>query len=208
MLQPPFACKSLKANPLNKRISIRPSICIGLCISLFLLPVSWVFAWLAAVVIHEAGHLLTMRIMNIPIRSISIDLKGAIIEAGYFSPAEEFICALAGPAAGLGCLLVADHFPLLAVCGFVQSAYNLLPFPDYDGGRVLMLTLSRFLTRNKAEAVYRLIILTASVLLLLFGLFTWFILHLGPMFLFVCIIPVVKSSAIKIPCKQSKQIVQ
>ena len=49
----------------------------------------------------------------------------------------ELVCVLAGPAASLLLLLLVRPFPRLALCGFVQGVYNLLPLGRLDGARAV-----------------------------------------------------------------------
>lgn len=188
---------------MNNRIRIQPSLYIGICVSLFLLPIPWLLAWFVAALVHEIGHLIALKILQVPIHQITVDIKGTYIETGYLTPHAELICALAGPCAGLICLLLFLRlFPLLAVCGFVQSAYNLLPYPNYDGGRILCVVLKKFLSMKTAQLVYRGILISASAVLIFFGLYFWLAAKLGLIAFIICVIPVIKSGTIKIPCKQ------
>ena len=202
-----FADRLLKVTHLN-RINILPSFCVGCCIGLLVLPIHWVIAWFTAVLIHEAGHLLALKLLHVSIQRITLGLNGARIETGYISSQSEIISALAGPAAGLCCLLVSRIVPLLAMFGFFQSIYNLLPIPEFDGGRVLRAVLYRILPQHKADYINQLILIILSVSLVIAGVYFWYVYNLGPVVLMICIFPIIKSGLIKIPCKGSKHIVE
>lgn len=194
--------------PLNKKIVIAPSFCVGICISLLILPFPWVAAWFAAGLIHEFGHFFALKMFHIPVLRITVDFKGAFMETEYMPPIAELLSALAGPLAGLCCLLLSSYLPLLAVCAFVQSVYNLLPFPGYDGGRVLRVMMDRYLPPHIAEPAYRWFLILCCACMIVFGMYMWFTVKLGPVIFLFFLIPVIKSGIIKIPCKQSEQIVQ
>ena len=192
----------------NKKVVILPSVYIGLCVGLLLFPIGWLFAWFSAATIHELGHMIALRIFRIPITGMKISLNGAYIETGYIPPNQEWLCALAGPILGLSCLMLTSLFPLVAIFGFVQTVYNLLPFPNYDGGRAVYILLEMCFPTSVATKVYKVIIFISSVILVMFGFYLWISLGLGVMCMLICLLPVIKSYKIKTPCKQLKLIVQ
>lgn len=188
---------------MNNKIQIHPSLCIGICVSLFLLPIPWLFSWIIAALIHEVGHIISLKILQVPIHRITADINGTYIETGFLPPCAEFVCALAGPLSGFVCFIVfLKLFPLLAVCGLVQSLYNLLPYPNYDGGRILSVVLNRFLSARTALFAYRGITICSTAVLLFLGLYFWLVLKLGLIALIICMIPVLKTGITKIPCKR------
>lgn len=117
---------------------------------LLTLPLPWLAAAVAAAGIHEAGHLLAIRLLGADARKIQVGSTGAKIHTCFSDPWREFLCAAAGPGAGLLLLLAARWFPRIAVCGLVQSIYNLLPIYPLDGGRMLCSALKEWLP-EKAE---------------------------------------------------------
>ena len=117
---------------------------------LLTLPLPWLAGAVAAAGIHEAGHLLAIRLLGAPMSKIRVGCRGAKIHTCFSDPWREFLCAAAGPAAGLLLLLAARWFPRIAVCGLVQSIYNLLPVYPLDGGRMLFCVLER-MAPGKAE---------------------------------------------------------
>ena len=187
---------------------VRPLFCFGLCIAVIAFPIRIVLAWIVAAFIHELGHLVALKVLHIPVGKITLDLNGAMIESGYMSAISELVCALAGPIAGMLCLLGSTIVPYVALFGFLQSIYNLLPFPDYDGGRALNAVLHMLMPVNWAEKIYSMSVLVLTFALLFLGLYLWFGLDIGIASFLFCIIPPLKSGVVKIPCKGSKQIVQ
>lgn len=117
---------------------------------LLTLPLPWLAAAGAAAGIHEAGHLLAIRLLGADARKIQVGSTGAKIHTAFSEPWREFVCAAAGPAASLLLLLVAKLFPRIALCGFVQGLYNLLPIYPLDGGRMLFCVLEG-MAPGKAE---------------------------------------------------------
>lgn len=119
---------------------------------LLTLPLPWLAAAGAAAGIHEAGHLLAIWLLDDKASEIQVGCTGAKIHTAFSRPWREFVCAAAGPVAGLLLLLAARWFPRIAVCGLVQSAYNLLPIYPLDGGRMLCSALEEWLPA-KAEKI-------------------------------------------------------
>lgn len=119
---------------------------------LLTLPLPWLAAAGAAAGIHEAGHLLAIRLLGDKASEIQVGCTGAKIHTAFSRPWREFICAAAGPTASLLLLLVAKLFPRIALCGFVQGLYNLLPIYPLDGGRMLCSALKEWLPA-KAEKI-------------------------------------------------------
>ena len=192
----------------SNKIIVAPSFCVGICITLLLLPLPWVAAWLVSGVIHELGHYAALRIQHIPVDKITLSFRGAYMDVGCMRPHAEIITALAGPLAGLCCLFISSYFPFVAVCGFIQSVYNLLPFPDYDGGRALSVLLGYIFTIEQAEKIYRGAVIMLSVFLLALGVCLCFCANLGPFILLFFLFPILKSGFLKTPCKGAKEIVQ
>lgn len=119
---------------------------------LLTLPLPWFAAAVAAAGIHEAGHLLAIRLLGDKASEIQVGCTGAKIHTAFSRPWREFVCAAAGPAAGLLLLLAIRWFPRTAVCGLVQSTYNLLPIYPLDGGRMLFCVLEG-MAPGKAEKI-------------------------------------------------------
>lgn len=126
-------------------------------------------ALLLAAAAHECGHLAALRAAGCRVRGFSADAGGAVIERrGGAGPARELACLAAGPAAGLVYALAASYLGgrlgsdlLLCSAGMsaVLSAFNLLPAPPLDGGR-----MAQLLFGDRAAEIAGLI--TASALFL------------------------------------------
>ncbi len=70
---------------------------------------------------------------------------------------EEIIAALAGPIGGLALLFLSRWAPYVAICGAIQSAYNLIPLFPLDGGRAMLRLLQLMFHDAQGLAIYRVI---------------------------------------------------
>ena len=121
---------------MQNRFSVRPGFCLFLAMSLLLLPLKWVIAWVLAVVVHEACHYAALRTCKAEISKIELGFSGAVIETDI-AGIGECICALAGPLGSVSLLFLRKWFPELALCGLVQALFNFLPVFPLDGGRFI-----------------------------------------------------------------------
>lgn len=118
-------------------IRIEPGLCWLLALLLLTIPVRWLFCWFAAVMVHELGHYIALTAFRIPVPSVAFGARGAMMQIRELSYKETVICSASGPVAGLMLLLLSKWVPLVAVFGFLQSIYNLIPMPGHDGDRIL-----------------------------------------------------------------------
>ena len=105
-------------------------------------------ALLPAVLVHEAGHALALRLCAARVRCLRFSASGLRMDyAGALTRREELLCALAGPAAGLlwataaslaGRALGSEFLLCSAGVSLALTAFNLLPAPMLDGGRALL----------------------------------------------------------------------
>lgn len=138
-------------------------------------------ALLAAIGIHELGHLLLMLFFGLrPVRLRSAASGLAIDYAGTLSTLQELLTTLAGPALGLlfavscaalGRLWGNEFLLLCAGLSLVLSAFNLLPAEPLDGGRALGLVLRAALGAERARYVLRAAGFSVCALLAAAGLF-------------------------------------
>lgn len=132
---------------------IHPEFYIFLSVMLLLLPLQWLCAALLAGFLHELGHYLAIKAFRIPVYSISLQGAGAKIKTGEMNPLQAILCASAGPFVGGILFLLFPVMPKLAVCGLLQTLYNLLPFPHYDGGRIMRGILSVLFGEDRAKRI-------------------------------------------------------
>lgn len=105
-------------------------------------------AVLLPILAHEAGHLLVLWLLHLPVRGFRIELRGLCIEYGGSPGALRIaLAAAAGPAAGLvyafacsrfGIRLGSDWLCLTAGVSLLLSVFNLLPALPLDGGTLLL----------------------------------------------------------------------
>jgi stage IV sporulation protein FB len=145
-------------------------------------PVILAFTWGAvvfvSVLVHELGHALAARGLNVAVGTISLHALGGQVETGRTTPGRSLVVSLAGPGAGfvlgaatyavlpwlaatdLGASIAAD----LLWVNVGWSLFNLLPMYPLDGGNALRSGLSLGLRERQAWRI------TSGVGVLLGGL--------------------------------------
>ena len=189
-------------------ITASSGLLILLAVYLLFVPFQWIAAWLIASAVHELGHYIALRLCKVNVLSLHIDVAGAQIHTEPMIPVFEAVSAISGPMGGLLLLLFLRYCPRIAICGMIQSAFNLLPIYPWDGGRVYRIVMGMFFSEALTEQVccwtekVILVILFACayILAVRFGL--------GVIPFVVWMIILLKSGKIKIPCKQRELIVQ
>lgn len=189
-------------------VEITPDFCVGIALMVLVLPLKWVISWFIAASFHELCHIFAIRWMKIPICSAAVSFSGAVLKTGPMNGKEEFICALAGPVGGLSLLLLFRWMPMISICAFIQSGFNLLPVFPLDGGRALRSFLIR-LFREPFGRRLSYTIETGAVLALCFlGWMAAFVWDLGIVPLIAAVILLIKNIPIKTACNQALQRVQ
>lgn len=111
---------------------------------------------LAACAIHELGHIAAAAALGGWVEGLSLTAVGAELHIGYEAPltyGRDSLVALAGPGANLlwGGLALALHWELAAALTLAVGAFNLLPIPPLDGGRVVYGLLAGWLDADWSE---------------------------------------------------------
>ena len=146
----------------------------------FLLLAAWLLYWdsqgivpaaLLACCLHEAGHLLLIRLAKGTIKEFNLTAIGAELKLGEpLSYGWELAAAAAGP--GVNLLLTALFhrvWPLFAGINLALAAFNLLPLSRLDGGRIRRCGLSVVIDPDRADAAGRRLDLALAGLLLVLG---------------------------------------
>ncbi len=131
---------------------------------------------LFAVIVHEAAHLFVMWVQDSAPLSIRLIPASVQINKRFsFSPKNDVLIAVAGPAANLilsSCLyfnyaafgnLTVLYYSLL---NLIIGCFNLLPVRGLDGGTILYTLICKFWGEDKAALIMRLITLILAVVVI------------------------------------------
>lgn len=134
--------------------------------------------FLAAVLLHELGHLLGGVLTGIPLRrcgggGLGLHLDFAMEQVSY---RQEMLVLAAGSLFGLFTLLWISH-PAYRTCALGLNLANLLPVTGLDGGGILSCILHRIADGDRADRICRVVSLTAGVLFWIAGM--WIVLRVG-----------------------------
>lgn len=188
-------------------VSVEPLFFLFCALLLLVLPVPWVAAAFFAALIHEMFHLAAVWIQGGTVREIRVNVGGARITAQMSGKKEELLAVLAGPAGSLLLVSLCHLFPRVAVCGFVQGVYNLLPVSPLDGGRALRCLIAIVLP-DKEEQIANILETIAVGGLLLAALYASAVEKMGVFPLLTVLIPVITALKRNNPCKQGRIRVQ
>lgn len=167
---------------------------IYFAILLFIVPIPWLFAWLAAVCFHEFCHWLSVQLSGGKVYALTIGLTGANMICQPLTDRRLLLSVLSGPIGGFLLVFTARWFPRLALCSWILSIYNLLPLLPLDGGRALQIILRG---RPCFHIIEKLILIILSVCAVYFAV----CLHFGVMPLVIIAGLWLKNR--KTPCKES-----
>ena len=133
-----------------------------------------VLVTLLAATLHELGHLVAARLLNIPLRELHLSSLGArlVLKGRMISYGEEWALSAAGPIFSLMgaavAFLLRERLPfaeLFAMASLFLGVLNLLPVRSFDGGRMADALLHRLLGTRWADGI-----MNASSFLCLFSL--------------------------------------
>ncbi|MBE6984876.1 MAG: hypothetical protein E7434_04555 [Ruminococcaceae bacterium] len=137
---------------MRKRIDVSPAFVAFLCAYYYFDPLHTFSPFLLSGILHEMGHLITLRLYKVEIHSIKLRMSGAEIASAPMSYFQEILVAISGPLVNLMLLFFSSKTnPNLAFMNFVLVAYNLLPIYPLDGGRILHAMLHIMLPSVAAE---------------------------------------------------------
>lgn len=192
----------------NCQLILQPDFCVSVALLVLLLPLQWAVAWLFAAAVHEACHYLALRACKVQVYAVNVGLGGAVMQTGALYQKLELLCAAAGPMGGFCLLCFIKIYPELALCGLIQSIYNLLPILPLDGGRILQSLVGALFSPEICNYV----LIAVKVFVLTFLLCTAVVcalyFDLGILPILWAILFTIKHVRVKRPCKRRKQIVQ
>lgn len=119
---------------------------------------------MSAALLHEGGHLLAAKCMNIPLRNIRLDFLGARLDVAgrMISYSEEWLLCAAGPITSLLCSALAaplwhvsQYAVIFSCASLILGLLNLLPIRTFDGGRMTECFLLAFLSQETTTKIMR-----------------------------------------------------
>ena len=135
------------------KLSVSPGFAILLGFLIYVDRIGVTLPFLLSSALHEAAHLSAMLLLGVPVSSVSIRVRGAVICAQMADAKTEALCTLAGPCCTLLlALLSLRRWPIFCMVNTLLLVYNLLPIYPLDGGRLLRLALIHRLGRSRGAA--------------------------------------------------------
>lgn len=138
-------------------------------------------ALLPAVLAHELGHLLALRLLGLRTHSLRAETTGLRIDyTGDGGVSGELLAAAAGPAAGLCWAWAASRLGerfgwetarLSAGLSLLLSFFNLLPAAPLDGGRIAAAVFAQWPGGKRGERMTRLFGFATALALCVSGLY-------------------------------------
>lgn len=190
------------------RITVGPAVYLLVAVSVMILPLRLVTAWVAATVVHEVCHCLAVWFFGNQLEHIHIGTGGMVIQTNPMCPWKGAVSAIAGPAGGLFLVFFGRQFPMLAVCALVQSIFNLLPLRSLDGERFLYSTISMLVKKGDAGFLCDRIGLFALILIFGICLYGSFVLRMGLLPVLLALSLILRQGIRKTPCKPGRIRVQ
>ena len=182
-------------------IKIYPVFFLVIALGLILVPFQWLAAWLLAAAVHELCHIISLIICRRTLYSVKIGAFGAKIEADMPDGIFGIICAMAGPLGGLLLLICLRAAPRVALCGLLQSLYNLIPISPLDGGRALLALTSALFGNKKGYAIFKWIEHIFLLSLCILCGYAMIKFQLGIVPIFIALLILIRNK--NIPCKHS-----
>ena len=150
-----------------KKVQIQDSFWLLIAAAIFLDSQCLLPVFLFASAVHEAGHWLAVSLCGGHIRQFRLSAAGGMMTYRLTAPSggRDALIALAGPAAGLLLVLLANRAGAyyLAGASLLLSVFNLLPVPPLDGGRILDALLPDRPARQAISYLFSLLVLFAGV---------------------------------------------
>ena len=185
-------------------LKVYPAFWIIAVLALVIIPIKWIFAWMIAVLAHEFGHYILLKIFQIPLYHIAIKAGGIYMHTATMTAGQEIAVSAGGLLSSLVLVLCSPWIPYTACCAFFHLMFNLLPFFSFDGGRILWNCIRSCLNAHYANITLRCL----QFLVLVFVSVLAVRIRWGIMALIAVSILLARSRCVTFPCKRRKQIVQ
>ena len=160
-----------------RRIDVSPGFIWFLALLYWLDTLDLFWLVLAAMLLHELGHIAVILLFGNTVRSIRLGFADMEIHTVPMRYGQELFTALAGPAVNLICfLLCRRQFPDFAAVSILLGIFNLMPLYPLDGGKVLYDLIAMLFSQTVAETVCQSVSLFLIICLLalsLAGIFYW-----------------------------------
>ena len=190
----------MRAGRILHRVDVTPGFVAFLCAYFYFDPAGTFAPFLLGVSLHEAAHLLLLRLAKAQIQQIQLSLSGAIIRTAPLTNRWEILTAAAGPAMNfLLFLLLMRQMPMAALVNLCLFAYNLLPFYPLDGGRILRAALHTLLPDGAADLLERIVGGLCLLCLCAAACYLTCALHAGLWPVILCALLIVKTAGILSP---------
>lgn len=134
-----------------------------------------VSAAIPAVLVHELGHVLFLRLQGKRLTRVRVRLSGLTLDyAGSLRGLDALLCCGAGPLFGLAYAAAAlasqrRFFQLSGTVSLLFSMFNLLPVLPLDGGRIVAALAGPVLARRLSRIVAALLLAAGAVLMICCG---------------------------------------
>ena len=141
------------------------------------------FSYLAAILLHECGHMTALVLFHARIKRLSVSPFGLTISHTPLSSFyQSFAVAASGPLFGVIGYIVSHHsssLPLFSQISLLLSLFNLLPIATLDGSRMLSSLLESRFSPDTSERITSAVSSLTLALLWLIGAYLFFFLDLG-----------------------------
>lgn len=197
----------MKTFRILRKIDVSPAFVAFLCAYYYFDPAQTFAPFLLSITLHEAAHLLVLRVLRARIHRLRLSGCGATILTEPLSYSREILVAAAGPTVNLAILmLMAQDSPALALVNFCLFAYNMLPLYPLDGGRILRAALHLMFSEHTAAILEKIISLLCLAALTAFACYLTCVWHAGLWPILVCALLLVRIAGVIFPERRILQI--
>ena len=143
------------------------------------------FSFLTAVLIHETGHILALRLTGGKVVGAALSPFGITVKAAYpVSYKKTLFIDLSGPLFGILAYLL-FRGSAFSYYNLFLSLFNLLPVSSLDGGKAAASLLRLFLSESLAEGIAKAISTATLILLWIASSYATLFLDASPSLFFI-----------------------